>query len=214
MEAREGRRMNQRYKINAGDKEGENMEDQLDEDVKDVEFGDPEIMRCVTGEPTEDDRREYYYCPLCDADVEYYGNIWGTTPCCDFEDPTWVERMVAARLMAGDSKESVCAALSRLHPRFCVSYATRIADLLDSKVRREITCLAYKKYLRGLVPCTQDAKRVTGYMVHKDGGLTLAERGRNGMMFRSYHPADVEIMRNALADLPAPAKPAKPTIAI
>jgi hypothetical protein len=207
--------MNQRYKINAENKEGINMEDKFDEDVKDVEFGDPEIMRYVTAEPTEDDEREYYYCPLCDADVEYYGNIWGTTPCCIFEDPTWVERTASASLVAGESKETVCTELSRLLPWIQTSYVTRIANLLDPGVSREITRVAYKKYLQGLVPKSPGPKWVIGAVVHKDGRLTIAEHTwRNGITVRSYDPEDVEIIRNALADLPAPAKPAKPTIAI
>jgi len=183
-----------------------NNKDNLREEypAREVEFGDPTIMNW---QPGEDDEEGMIYCrcPLCGSRGAIYGgNTWGTSACC-YNDSR-VERLVAGRLMEGDSQEEVCKLLTLVGVKFLPEYIAEIHALLNPGKYRPATCMKYREYLETVdshldldfigyfdEPITEG---VTGCMLHEDGTLSVVKNGKLTM----YKPAEVEIIRQAITD--------------
>lgn len=172
--------------------------DEWNNNVQEVEFGDPSVMKWVPGEREEGEDYTYCYCPVCGGNgVIYGGNEWGTTPCC-FHDGNWLERLVSSRLMAGDTEGDIVKLLSLLQPKVLPSYVTRIRNLLQPGVYTAVTCASYKAYLERTTPSDRQGTRLTDCMLHRDGTLSIVERGETRVTYISYSAADVDIIRKAI----------------
>ena len=128
---------------------------ELDDHVLQVKFGDPSLMEWEPGEDADETGDSMYCCcPLCgDRHSIYGGNLWGTSPCCfDEKTATRIERLVAGRLLAGDSPENVFRLLSALIPVAIPDYVTYVASLLEPGRFRPRVRAKYKSYLLSLKP--------------------------------------------------------------
>jgi hypothetical protein len=139
-----------------------------DNDVQDVEFGDPKLMmlerELVVGLGMGDDGEGYCIasldemeendyllicvrCPLCGDDGSIYGNNrWWTQACCYLHNDAGkeVERWIVVHLSAGESVDEVHAKLTE--HRTCPTlrtYVERIYCILHD----DRTAADYKKYL-------------------------------------------------------------------
>lgn len=167
------------------------------EDVTNVEFGDPSLMKWVPGEDGQE-CMTYCRCPLCGGHGAIYsGNAWGTTPCC-FHDGNWLERLTAGRLLAGDSEQEVLKLILLLQSRAIPSYVTYIASLVKPGVYTAVTCASYKAYLERTMPSDEQGTRLTACILHQDGTLSVVERGETRMSYISYRAAEVDIIRKAI----------------
>lgn len=132
--------------------------------AEDIDFGNPELMKWVPGEPWDDYQEHSLVmarCPLCGDDgCIYGGNLWGTSPCCygndDNGEDLRLEHLIATLLLSGHTRNEIADELISLQirPDFRRDYIDRIAMLLTGHWGMSVS-KKYKAYIDSIAPQPQ-----------------------------------------------------------